>query len=205
MIEHQEEALRLAEKFAIGLCKERDYPREDWNDCLQEGKLAALEALPRWRPASGALTTFLYRRVRGAILNHRAKHANGGMGSKHVSVHLVSLQDQVPGAEDFDGDPLTYEDITAYVDPPAGYGDPLDELIQAEETASLQPEDDVATLLARLTPAERKLLTREYGLGGFKSPTQQAMADEAGISQPALRTRITRALRKAKKLSEGEL
>lgn len=205
MSKNQEEALRLAERFALMLCRERDYPREEWADCMQEGRLAALEALPRWHATRGSLATFLYRRVRGAITNWRAKQANGGMGSKHVSVRLVSLQDHVPGIEDFDGDPLTYEDITAYADPPEGYGDPLQELAEAEDIRRPEPEDVVQGLLQRLTPAERRLLTNEYGLGGAPSPTQQAMADEEGISQPAMHKQIKQALRKAKKLSGGRL
>lgn len=204
MSKHEEEALRLAERFALGLCRERDYPREEWDDCVQEGRLSALEALPRWNVARGSLATFLYQRVRGAITNWRAKQANGGMGSKHVSVHLVSLQDHVPGVEDFDGDPLTYEDITAYADPPDGYGDPLHELITEEERRLPAPPEVVHGLLRRLPPAERKLLILEY-LAGKTGPTQQEMANHAGISQQALRTRIARALRKAKKLSDGEL
>ncbi len=205
MSKHQEEALRLAEKFSIGLCRERDYPRGEWDDCVQEGRLAALSALSRWHPSRGTLATFLYRRVRGAIVDYRAKQANGGMGGDHVSVYLVSLQDQVPGIEDFDGDPLTYEDITAYPEPPDGYGDPLAELINAEEAETETPPVVVERLLTRLSPPERKLLTREFGLGGARSPTQQAMADEAGISQAAMRQRIARTLRKAKKLSEEDL
>ena len=202
MSKHQAEALRLAEKFAAGLCRERDYPRDAWVDCIQEGRLAALASLPRWQPSRSELATFLYRRVRGAVIDYRAKQSNGGLGGKHVSVQLVSLQDEVPGLEDFDGEPLAYEDVVAYSVPPEGFRDPLDELIGAEDAEAPTPDERVALLMSGLTKEEEQLLHREYGLSNTPTMTQQQLAAEAGISHQALRMRIVRTLRKMKKVSE---
>ncbi len=187
MTKLNDEASEIAIGVAKALCREQEVPPGEWEDCIQEGVYAALVAAKSWKGES-LLSTFLYRRVRGAIMDYRAKQQNGGTGGRDARVHLVSLQDDVHGTEDFDGEPLTYEDITSYDTPPAGFGDPLEEILQAEE-GTTAPEHVVARLLEGLSEPDRVLIKRHFGLDGPETK-QLELALEKDVSQAAISKRI---------------
>lgn len=189
----KEEVTEMALGIGRALCREQEIPLIAQEDCLQEGVAAALRALPHWK-GRALLSTFLYWRVRGAIMDYRAKQQNGGMGGRDARVNMVSLQDEVPETYDFDGAPLLYEDIICEEDPPRGLGDPLDELLQDEDEARLQ-EGMLQPLLQTLSAADRSLIVRYFGIDSPEA-TQEELALEAGMSQPGVSNRIQKILKK---------
>jgi RNA polymerase sigma factor (sigma-70 family) len=191
MTKLNEEATEIAIGVAKALCREYEVPPGEWDDCMQEGVFAALSAVRTWRGES-QLSTFLYRRVRGAIMDYRSKQQNGGTGGRDAKVNVVSLHDEVHGTEDFDGEPLTYEDITSYDNPPRGYGDPIEELILDEEEAGM-PENILERLICSLSEADRVLIKRYFGIDG-PEVGQQELAFEEDVSQAAVSKRIQRIL-----------
>lgn len=192
-----------AAEIAVGIgtvfCKTQDVPLSEREDCIQAGVLAALTALTHWKRGA-KLSTFLYPRIRGAIRDYRAVSANRGMGSKHARVAIVSLHDEVPHAHDFDGDPLRYEDVLSYEEPPNGLDDPLVENIRAEQPS---PED----LLVRtpgLTRVERTSIRGVYGLGGTKARTQTQVARRRGVSTAAVGGALRRGIAKMRRAASYE-
>ncbi len=183
-----DEAIEIARRLGRAYCRAKDVPPEQQEDCIQEGITAALSVLPKWNPTSCQLATHLYPWVRGTIMAYRAKQRNGGMGGKDAPVRLVSLQDEVPGAHDFDDEPLTYEDILSYDTPPRGYGDPLTELVRDEEDTDI-PANVLERLLGTLSQADRVLIKRYFGMYG-PEVTQQELAFEQDTSQAAISKRI---------------
>ncbi len=190
----QEQAAEIAVGVGTAFCRENDIPRDEREDCVQVGVLAALEAAPLWRQEA-KLSTFLYPRVRGAIRDYRAETANRGMASKHIRVPVVSLHDEVPHTLDFDGDPLRYEDVLSYANPPLGYDDPLIENMRMEAPST---DELVADALTAVTKKERDAITGAFGVGR-KRTTQQAMASRARVSQAAVARSIKRGILKMSK------
>lgn len=196
----RDDAVAIAQRVGRAYCRDLGIPQQYAEDCQNEGIAEALRILGNWDPDKGALITFLYPWIRGAIAAYWSKQQNGGMGGKDASPRLVSLQDEVVGAQDFDGDPLTYDDIVSYTDPPAGYGDPLDELLSQEEEAEYGLHF-LPQLLETLSSADRGLIMRYFGMNGPEA-TQQELALEEDVSQPAISNRIQRIL---KRLHEAAL
>lgn len=186
-----DEATEIAIGVAKALCREQEVPVGEWEDCIQEGVAAALAATRLWKGQS-LLSTFLYRRVRGAIMDYRAKQQNGGTGGRDARVRMLSLYEEVHGKEDFDGEPLTYDDIVAYESPPAGYGDPVDELVRQEDENN-GAEEQVARLLAPLSSADRALIMRYFGIDGPEANQRELSLDE-DVSQAAISKRIRKIL-----------
>ncbi len=193
-----EEATDIALGVGKALCRDHEVAPDEWNDCIQEGIAAALKALPHWK-GGAQLSTFLFWRVRGAIMDYRAKQQNGGTGGRDAKVGLVSLQDEVIGVQDFDGEPMTYEDIMSYEDPPRGLGDPLDELLKAEEEARIPDESLAEQLLQTLSIADKALIMRYFGIGAPEA-TQAELALAEGVTQQSVSERIQRII---KRLSEN--
>lgn len=68
-------------------------------DAIQEANVAVGEALMKWDPERGTLATWLVPHIRGALLNYANTHLNAGIGSKHVNVVRVGLDEQVDSEE----------------------------------------------------------------------------------------------------------
>jgi RNA polymerase sigma factor (sigma-70 family) len=68
-------------------------------DAIQEANIAVGEALLKWDPERGTLATWLVPHIRGALLNYANTHLNAGIGSKHVNVVRVGLDEQVDSEE----------------------------------------------------------------------------------------------------------
>lgn len=68
-------------------------------DAIQEANVAVGHALMRWDPTKGTLATWLVPQIRGALLDYANTHLNAGIGSKHVSVTRVGLDEQVDSEE----------------------------------------------------------------------------------------------------------
>lgn len=69
-------------------------------DAIQEANITVASALPQWDPIRGTLATWLVPHIRGSLLNYANTHNNAGIGSKHVSVTRVGLDEQVDSEED---------------------------------------------------------------------------------------------------------
>ncbi len=110
-------------------------------DAIQEANLVVGEMLPKWDPDRGTLATYLVPSIRGTLLNYANTHLNGGIGSKHVSVIRVGMDEQVdseeisaaqdePGVEQTVGitreESLTYDDDT-----------PMDRLMEKRELLNM--------------------------------------------------------------------
>lgn len=190
MLPFEQEAIDIATRLGRAYCRTKDIPLEYHEDCIQEGIETALRVLPKWNPDACKLATHLYPWVRGAIGAYRAKLQNGGMGGKDAPITLVSLHDEVPGAQDFDDEPLTYEDILSYHTPPRGYGDPVQELIHNEEDSSI-PHNIIERLLDSLSEADRVLIKRYFGMDGPEAG-QLELALEEDVTRQAISRRITR-------------
>lgn len=192
MTPFEKEAIEIARRLGRVYCRTKDIPLEHHADCIQEGVLTALRVLPKWNPDTCKLSTHLYPWVRGSIAAYRAKLQNGGMGGKDAPITLVSLCDEVPGAQDFDDEPLMYDDILSYHNPPDGYGDPLQEAINNEEDNKL-PHNIIERLLDSLSEADRVLIKRYFGMDGPEVGQFELALDE-DVSQAAISKRITRIL-----------
>ncbi len=189
----QDEAVELATRVGRAYCRDASVPVSLVEDCLQEGILEALRVLPTWNPDKGRLITFLFPWVRGAIGAYLSKQQNGGTGGKDAAPRMISLQDEVRGIEDFDGEPLTYEDIVSYPEPPECLGDPLAELLREEEQQRMVPELAVQDLLDVLSLPDRALIMQYFGIDS-PEVTQQELALERDVSQAAISARIRRIL-----------
>lgn len=168
-----------------------------WNDdCISEAVLAALEALPRWKPAQGALPAFLRPRIRGAILAYLRRERLRGMRPERSDLAppaVVGLGDPAGSEESFTttapgivgGYELTYEDVTAYPDPaPAG--------MRATDTEAAAMEH--ADAIQRLPEPYRQALLLYSGLDGGAADstggTLRGIAARIGARHPQEVTRI---------------
>lgn len=125
------EASRVVAQTMRRLCNDGTLPTVDYDDmdAHQDALIAAIKAVPRWKPEKGPLAGWLYPRIRGALLDYAATQDNLGIGSKHASVTRVSLDDP-SDIEDYAqglptealealqaiplGETLSYEDDLAY-------------------------------------------------------------------------------------------
>ena len=95
-------------------------------DAIQEANLAALQALPNWRPVLGTLATWLVPHIKGALLDYANTHTSGGIGSKHnkliqVAIDEVVASEEIIGAPDDNpfaetSEPITLEESLTYED-----------------------------------------------------------------------------------------
>lgn len=76
--------------------------------------------------------------------------------------------------------------------------DPEEAAIEQSATAQMQ------TMLARLTPRERRIIQLRYGLGGYQEHTLSEIGKKVAISHETARQIETRALRKLKKMLQGD-
>jgi RNA polymerase sigma factor (sigma-70 family) len=134
----------------------------------------------------------LYQRVRGAIMNYHRRWTNGGIGGRDAPVfEHVYLADTIPGTSDDDGDPVTYEDVTCYEDPPGGYDGPENEL------ETLRAKQRVQKLLPLLSREDRELIHFLY----FSDKTQQEVAAIYNVTQQSVQERTQRVLKKLRLLA----
>lgn len=194
MTPFEKDAIEIAQRLGRVYCRTKDIPLEHHADCIQEGVYVALRVLPKWNPDACKLSTHLYPWVRGAIAAYRAKLQNGGMGGKDAPISLVSLHDEVPGAQDFDDEPLTYEDILSYHTPPRGYGDPMQEAIHNEEDSRI-PHNIIERLLESLSEADRVLIKRYFGMDGPETGQLELALDD-DVTRQAISKRIQRIIRR---------
>lgn len=185
----KDEIAKHARGYAIEFCREHGVNEQDADDYIQEGILGALGAC---EGKNKVLKEFIRTRARGAILDYHKKWSNGGIGGKdaHPFEH-VYLADAIPGAMDDDGDPMTYEDITAYEDPPVGYDAP------DEELETLRAKQRIQKLLPLLNRDDRELVHFLY----FSDKTQQEVATIYNVSQQAIQQREARVLKKLRLLA----
>jgi RNA polymerase sigma factor (sigma-70 family) len=119
------------------------------DDLLQEGYLAAGEAVRLWQPPLGAFSTFLVSWIRGRLLTYLNKAGSSFSGRAVVAGPLPD--------ETVDGPGTSY----AYTaSEPEGYADPLEETEATQRTAHLR------YALGLLSATDRQLLVNLFGLDG---------------------------------------
>lgn len=185
----RDEIAKHARGYAIEFCREHGVTEQDADDYIQEGIKAALLTSAGKTTVQKAL---LYQRVRGAIMNYHKKWTNGGIGGRDAPAYEhVYLADTIPGTSDDDGDPVTYDDITAYEDPPNGYDEP------SEELETLRAKQRVQKLLPLLNREDRELVHFLY----FSDKTQQEVAVIYNVTQQSIQERARRVLKKLRLLA----
>lgn len=186
----KDEIAKHARGYAIEFCREHGVNEQDADDYIQEGILGALGACAG---KEQVLKEFIRTRARGAILDYHKKWSNGGIGGKDAPpFEHVYLADAIPGSMDDDGDPMTYEDITTYEDPPNGYAEP------SEELETVRAKQWIQKLLPLLNREDRELIHFLY----FSDKTQQEVADIYEVNQSTIARREEKVLAKLRLIAQ---
>lgn len=186
----KDEIAKHARGYAIEFCREHGVNEQDADDYIQEGISAAIATAAEKETVQKAL---LYQRVRGAIMNYHRRWTNGGVGGRDAPVfEHVHLADTIPGtSDDDDGEPVTYDDVMVYDDPPKGYDDPSAEL------ETLRAKQRLQKLMPLLNREDRELVYFLY----FTDKTQQEVARIYNVTQQAIQQREARVLKKLRLLA----
>ena len=185
----KDEISKHARGYAIEFCREHGVNEQDADDYIQEGIKEALASADGKATVQKAL---LWQRVRGAIMNYHKRWQTGGVGGRDAPVfEHVYLADTIPGTSDDDGEPVTYDDVTVYEDPPNGYAEP------GEELETLRAKQRIQKLLPLLSRDDRELIHFLY----FSDRTQQEVAVILNVSQQAIQERAVRILKKLRLLA----
>lgn len=115
------------------------------DDLLQEGNLAAGKVIRTWDPFEGAFSTWVIRRVSGALANHIARESSGLVGGRDAHGTAGSINDD-------------YRIQTLY-GAPAGFDDPSD------EAERLQVSDRIRVAVSVLPAFQREVIIAVSGLG----------------------------------------
>lgn len=139
-----------------------------FEDAVAEGNLAIGEALTRWNPKKSSFGTWVWIRVRGAILNENNKALARGMNETSFTVEAVDREGQ-----DTDLDGLNQEDIDSpYLDP--------EESIEYAE---------LWDLISTLPEVEQYVVVMYY----FEDLPQRDISTLTGVSQQ----RVSKVLKRA--------
>jgi hypothetical protein len=164
-------ALPIARQVVDALIRSGRVPPHLEADVRQAAYLTAGLAVRTWRPLEATLSACLTSHIRGAV-----------RGVLAAEPPVSSLDEEVDGEPRVDG--------LAYDDPPAGFGDPL------EEAARLQAEERVRYALARLpSHTDRHILSAVYGLEG-RPMTLDEYAERETISRREAYYRLSEAKRR---------
>ena len=139
-------ALNLVEPTIGALIREGRLGRGAYadDDLLQEGRTAALAVLARWQPEVAGLVTFMYQRLRHALLTHAyAQIPEAAMVSTSSEANDTDNDDESSATV---GDNLTYEDEKAGL----------------EEPGSEDGVRDVLEQMGKLSAAEREAINLHY-------------------------------------------
>ena len=185
----KDEIAKHARGYAIEFCREHGVNEQAADDYIQEGILGALEYTGG---KEQVLKEFIRTTVRGVIMDFHKKWTRGGIGGKDAPpFEHVYLADAIPSATDDDGDPMTYEDITTYEDPPNGYDAP------DEELEAMRAKQRIQKLLPLLSREDRELTHFLY----FSDKTQKEVAVIYNVTQQAIQQREARVLKKLRLLA----
>lgn len=170
------------------------YEFED-SDIMQEGYLAALQAIASHKPDKGALSTHIVPRVRGAILDYVAKERNAGMASKRIQLNVVSLNTEVMDNQ-----------IEDYVVAEYEFGSTLlctlsydDSIFEHHPPCFRNPEtrvyhEQIAKRIGILAEPFRSTVVRFFGLEGKSALRASEIAEEDGTSVTTVINRLNAAL-----------
>ena len=156
----------------------------DQEDLISIGTIGLIKAIGTFDPDKGVrLATYAARCVENEILMY--------FRSMRKSAGDVSLSDYLEAGKD--GASLEVQDVVASEE------DLFEELSRKEEFAQLYAAIDRV-----LTPRERTVVQRRYGLGGRSPETQQEVAERIGISRSYVSRIEKKAVRKLREaLDEG--
>ena len=148
----------------------------DQEDLLSIGTIGLIKGIETFDGSKGArLATYAARCVENEILMY--------FRSMRKSAGDVSLSDFLEAGKD--GASLAVQDVVASEE------DLFEDLSKKEEFAQLYDAIDRV-----LTPRERTVIQRRYGLGGCRPETQQEVAERIGISRSYVSRIEKKAVRK---------
>jgi RNA polymerase sigma factor (sigma-70 family) len=174
-------------KLVLKICnklRKENLLRMDFEDAVAEGNLAIGEALTRWQPAKAAFGTWIWIRIRGAVLDGERKEAKGGMvGPVEEAPRVVSTQSSNANTDDAGGSEYTITDQFETGQTPDGG-------VEAMERQELYTE------ILKLAPREQQYINAIY----FEDRPIAEIAAMEGISHQMVRKILARAI---DKLGEG--
>lgn len=157
----------------------------DFNDAVAAGNLAIGEALQRWEPRKSTYATWIWIRIRGAVLDGNYKEQASGMVTPRESVPTV-LSEAFSVEGDFGSMENSLFDL----------GEPR----PGEDVQRLVEHRELVEALATLTVKQHEVIVLRY----FEDLTQQETGGLLGISQQAVDTREAGALKRLKKFLEED-
>lgn len=190
-------ALAAAQEYLDNITRrgEEKLTNEDREDCEQEAVMSALEALKRWDPAEGHLSTLVMPSAEGAIRKWIDTNSNKGMASRWTpyAVNVDSSDETIEG--DYDDDGEEYYGSQSHGD---DYAPSPEDILIAKEDRALR-RLAVSGALEKLKQQDREIITRYYGIGR-EPETQQAIAASLRVTREAITQRIKRIQKSLKEL-----
>ena len=200
----------------------------DLLDLIQEGNMALLMALPKYKPERGSLTTYVSWWIRRDLLKMIATQAyvvrlplykkEELQRLKRVQAMLAQLEQETTPAVLAEQLTLSERQVADLLAVQTDYGattsldQPLDDSDENHTLAELVEDDPkyapesetfehfiqerIRLLLQMLTPEEKRIIIRRYGLDGYPVESQLAIARRKGVSHEAIRQTEQRALKK---------
>ena len=170
-------------RLVAHVCKKYSNSNVDQDDLISIGTIGLIKGINSFKPEKGArLSTYVSRCIDNEILMHfRADKKN----SKNVSIYDGISYDK-------EGNEVTILDVLKTEDPD------FNEEIYKNDNIKLLKE-----YMNILTPRERDVLTKRYGLDNSDEITQKEIAKNLGISRSYVSRIETKAIGKlAKELKE---
>lgn len=181
------EAIIKLVDFAVGRMARRYGLQEaDIQDLRQDGYIAGLRAYTRYKPSSGALSTWILRRVNGELIDQLKGLRNGGL-TGHGSKDLIGIDSAVSTddgeASDIPG--TAAPDVVSLLD-----SIPDERSISPELGASMG--EILGLAQDQLNPTDYAILLAYHGVGQTPQTIRQ-LATAYGISATRIHYRLTRA------------
>lgn len=175
--------------FAVGrLARRYGLQEADIQDLRQAGYIAGLSAYTRYKPSSGALSTWILRRVNGELIDQLKGLRNGGLTGHGSHEALISPSDTAYGLDDAE-----VSDVPGTAAP-----DVVSLLDSIPDERSISPElgasmgEILGLAQDKLNPTDYAILLAYHGVGQ-KPKTIRELASTYGISATRIHYRLTRA------------
>jgi RNA polymerase primary sigma factor len=180
-------------RLVVKLAKELRTSFVGLDDLIAEGNLGLIEAARRFDPGRGvrfvAYATWWIRKYMLQAINRHA--------------HQTTAPKPGSGGERADGQKVPRQIIASLDDAAVelvggGAGDDLEDTILGDDLAKA-----LRTVLPKLPPKERQILTLHFGLDGSVAQTLQQIGAELGLTRERVRQLELRALERARRLLQG--
>ena len=169
------------------------------DDAAQQARLFVGEAIRKWRPFEAPFCTWVLGATIWQLMDWLRTEAGRGISGR-ARVSMADLDEVSPYCITPDDPDLLFEPVSAlvYEHPPAGYGDPCDEVEREQTLRALH--EAVAGLR---DPAARAALTAVYGLTEDEEVSPAEYSRTTGEPDRTVRDRLERARRRLEKKMAG--